>query len=52
MFVYYSGFQSTSRANPLAQKILAADIALGNNNQITFYSPDNCELTTKVPNRE
>jgi len=37
----YPGFQSTSRANPLAQKIVAADIALGNTDQITFYSPDN-----------
>ncbi|KAH8102238.1 hypothetical protein BXZ70DRAFT_62790 [Cristinia sonorae] len=37
----YPGFQSTNRANPLAQKILAADIALGNDDTLTFYSPDN-----------
>ncbi|THH27364.1 hypothetical protein EUX98_g6832 [Antrodiella citrinella] len=37
----YPGFQSTNRANPLAQKIVAADIALGNTDQFTFYSPDN-----------
>ncbi|KAI0790457.1 hypothetical protein C8Q75DRAFT_117560 [Abortiporus biennis] len=37
----YPGFQSTSRANPLAQKILQADIAQGLTDQITFYSPDN-----------
>ena len=40
------GFQSTSRANPLAQKILASDIALGNNDFITFYSADNCRFST------
>lgn len=37
-----SGFQSTNRANPLAQKILAADIAQGLNDTLTFYTPDNC----------
>ncbi|KAI0075954.1 hypothetical protein K474DRAFT_1317140 [Panus rudis PR-1116 ss-1] len=37
----YPGFVTTSRANPLAKTILHADIALGNNDQITFYSPDN-----------
>ena len=36
------GFQSTNRANPLAQKILAADIALGLNDTLTFYTADNC----------
>ena len=36
-----SGFQSTNRANPLAQKILAADIAQGLNDSLTFYTPDN-----------
>ncbi|THH11140.1 hypothetical protein EW146_g8141, partial [Bondarzewia mesenterica] len=37
----YPGFQSTSRANPLAQKILKADIAQGLTDALTFYSPDN-----------
>ncbi|KAI0772808.1 hypothetical protein BD413DRAFT_34506 [Trametes elegans] len=35
------GFQSTNRANPLAQKILASEIALGINSDISFYAPDN-----------
>lgn len=43
LHIVHSGFQSTSRANPLAQKILAADIALGNTDFLTFYSPDNCK---------
>ena len=29
------------RANPLAQKILASDIALGLNDTVAFYTPDN-----------
>ncbi|KIY70218.1 hypothetical protein CYLTODRAFT_488261, partial [Cylindrobasidium torrendii FP15055 ss-10] len=37
----YSGFESTSRGNELAQKILAADIALGLNSSFTFYTADN-----------
>ena len=41
-----SGFQSTNRANPLAQKILAADIAQGLNDSLTFYTPDNCAYGT------
>ncbi|KAI0763881.1 hypothetical protein BC629DRAFT_967496 [Irpex lacteus] len=35
------GFQSTNRANPLAQKIVAADIALGLNDNFAFYTADN-----------
>ncbi|KIP04036.1 hypothetical protein PHLGIDRAFT_121058 [Phlebiopsis gigantea 11061_1 CR5-6] len=35
------GFQSTNRASPLAQKILAANIAMGFNSSLTFYAPDN-----------
>ncbi|CDO74428.1 hypothetical protein BN946_scf184880.g2 [Trametes cinnabarina] len=35
------GFQSTNRANPLAQKILASDIALGVTSAIAFYPADN-----------
>lgn len=42
MSVSSSGFVSTNRANLLAQKIVAADIALGNDDTITFYSADNC----------
>ncbi|PPQ72200.1 hypothetical protein CVT26_006931 [Gymnopilus dilepis] len=37
----YPGFQSTSRANPLAQKIVAAHVAMGENDVSLFYSPDN-----------
>ncbi|PPQ92503.1 hypothetical protein CVT25_010336 [Psilocybe cyanescens] len=37
----YPGFQSTQRANPLAQKIVAAHVALGDNDIGTFYSPSN-----------
>ncbi|KAI0289964.1 hypothetical protein BC826DRAFT_1106720 [Russula brevipes] len=35
------GFQTASRANPFAQKILKAEIAQGLNRSITWYSPDN-----------
>ncbi|KAH9927956.1 uncharacterized protein BXZ73DRAFT_78411 [Epithele typhae] len=35
------GYQSTMRASPLAQKILASDIALGLNGSFSFYTPDN-----------
>ncbi|KAH9854585.1 hypothetical protein C2E23DRAFT_817092 [Lenzites betulinus] len=35
------GFESTARANPLAQKIVASDIALGLNSNFAFYAPDN-----------
>ncbi|KAI0657448.1 hypothetical protein C8Q70DRAFT_1055626 [Cubamyces menziesii] len=35
------GFQSTNRANPLAQKILASDIELGVTEEISFYTADN-----------
>ncbi|KAA1478510.1 hypothetical protein DENSPDRAFT_686430 [Dentipellis sp. KUC8613] len=37
----YPGYQSTSRANPLAQKILSADIAQGIDESISFYAPSN-----------
>ncbi|KAJ7756929.1 hypothetical protein B0H16DRAFT_1537435 [Mycena metata] len=37
----YPGFQSTNRANPLARKIVASDIALGLNDEFTFYTADN-----------
>lgn len=44
-----SGFQSTSRANPLAQKIVAADIRQGITDQLTFYSPDNFAFLNDTP---
>ena len=31
------------RANPLAQKIVASDIALGLTDNFSFYTPDNCK---------
>ena len=37
-----SGYESTMRAPPLAQKIVASDIALGLNSSFAFYAPDNC----------
>ncbi|KAK0460733.1 uncharacterized protein EV420DRAFT_1641267 [Desarmillaria tabescens] len=37
----YPGFVSTTRGNILAQKVLASDIALGNDDTITFYTADN-----------
>ncbi|KIM41633.1 hypothetical protein M413DRAFT_411566 [Hebeloma cylindrosporum] len=37
----YPGFQSTQRANALAQKIVAAHVALGQNDIENFYSPHN-----------
>lgn len=38
----YPGFQSSSRANTLARKIVASDIELGLNASFSFYTPDNC----------
>ncbi|TBU42204.1 hypothetical protein BD309DRAFT_201633 [Dichomitus squalens] len=45
------GFQSTLRANPLAQKIVASDIALGLNASFSFYTPDNYDFLndTQMP---
>ncbi|PPQ66788.1 hypothetical protein CVT24_008697 [Panaeolus cyanescens] len=37
----YPGFQSSVRANPLAQKIVAAHVAMGDDDVGTFYSPAN-----------
>lgn len=37
----YAGFQSTKRANALARKIVAADVALGLNSSFGFYPADN-----------
>jgi hypothetical protein len=41
----FPGFQSTSRANPFAQKILEAVIDQGLNRSLSFYSSDNCKLS-------
>jgi hypothetical protein len=39
----YRGFQTTTRANPFAQKILEFNIMQGLNSTLTWYSPDNCK---------
>ena len=36
------------RANPLAQKIVASDIALGLDDTVSFYTPDNCAHSLDV----
>ena len=41
-------FQTTSRANPLAQRILKAVIEQGLNNSISSYAPDNCKLSRTI----
>jgi len=38
------GFITSTRANPLAQKIVSANIELGLNATQTNYAPDNCAL--------
>ncbi|KAI0752695.1 hypothetical protein C8Q80DRAFT_469989 [Daedaleopsis nitida] len=43
------GFQSTNRANPLAQKIVASDIALGLTADLSFYTPDNYAFLNDTP---
>ncbi len=40
---FLSGFQSTSRATPLAKEILKAGIKQRHNSSISFYAPDNCQ---------
>lgn len=37
------------RANPLAQKIVASDIALGLDDNFSFYTPDNCVFILALP---
>lgn len=39
----FRGFQSTSRANPLAQKIVKAAIERGYNNTLSYYASDHCK---------
>ncbi|KAG8716773.1 hypothetical protein FRC08_008828 [Ceratobasidium sp. 394] len=43
----YAGFESTMRANPLARKIVAADIAQGID--YMFYSPNNWAFLNNTP---
>ncbi|KAF8270058.1 hypothetical protein EI94DRAFT_1771038 [Lactarius quietus] len=47
----FPGFQSTSRANPLAQKILKAVIHQGRSSSTSFYAPDNWQFLngTRMP---
>jgi len=42
---FFRGFQTTSRANPLAQKIVKAGIDQGHNASISYFAPDNCKLS-------
>jgi CRISPR/Cas system-associated endonuclease Cas1 len=41
---WYRGFQTTSRANPLAQQIVEANIANRLPPDASYYSSENCEL--------
>ncbi|QRV98977.1 peptidase family S41 protein [Ceratobasidium sp. AG-Ba] len=43
----YAGFESTTRANPLSRKIVAADIAQGID--YMFYSPNNWAFLNNTP---
>ncbi|KAH8986939.1 hypothetical protein EDB86DRAFT_2809239 [Lactarius hatsudake] len=47
----FPGFQSTSRANPLAQKIVKAGIQQRHNSSISFYAPENWQFLngTQMP---
>ncbi|KAI9438203.1 hypothetical protein H4582DRAFT_2076810 [Lactarius indigo] len=47
----FPGFQTTSRANPLAKKIVKASIQQGHNASISFYTPDNWQFLngTQMP---
>ncbi|KAH8990807.1 hypothetical protein EDB92DRAFT_724534 [Lactarius akahatsu] len=47
----FPGFQTTSRANPLAQKIVKAGIQQGHNSSISIYAPDNWQFLngTQMP---
>ena len=49
---FFRGFQSTSRANELAQKILKAGIQQGHNGSISLYASDHCKLSWTIPIRE
>ena len=42
---FFRGFQSTSRANPLAQKIVKAIIDQKINGSYTYYAPGSCKLS-------
>ncbi|KAF8270052.1 hypothetical protein EI94DRAFT_1723726 [Lactarius quietus] len=47
----FPGFQSTSRANPLAQKVVRAGIEQGHNRSMSIYAPDNWQFLngTEMP---
>ncbi|KAI9463969.1 hypothetical protein BJY52DRAFT_1401034 [Lactarius psammicola] len=47
----FPGFQTTMRANPLAQKIVKAGIHQRHNNSISFYAPDSWQFLngTQMP---
>ena len=45
------GFESTTRGNELAQKIVASDIELGLDSYYAFYAPDNCMLVLPLSDR-
>ncbi|KAH9169340.1 hypothetical protein EDB89DRAFT_1908637 [Lactarius sanguifluus] len=47
----FPGFQTTSRANPLAQKIVKAGIKQRHSSFISFYAPDNWQFLngTRMP---
>jgi hypothetical protein len=46
--VGFPGFQSTMRANPLAQKILANDIARNVSTNLVFYAPSGCACSSSL----
>ncbi|KAI0053221.1 hypothetical protein FA95DRAFT_941421 [Auriscalpium vulgare] len=45
----YPGFQSTMRANPLAQKIVASNIAQGIDSSLAYYGSDNWAFFNNTP---
>ncbi|KAI0052380.1 hypothetical protein FA95DRAFT_1392982 [Auriscalpium vulgare] len=45
----YPGFQSSMRANPLAQKIVAADVAQGIDDTLAFYGANNWAFFNNTP---
>jgi len=42
---FFSAYQSTSRASPLAQDIVKANVELRRNRTNCAYASDNCKLT-------
>lgn len=45
LIMFFRTYESTSRANPLAQKMVEANIALGLDSSTSFYASDNCKLS-------